>query len=100
MDLRLSPRFAGKATLAVVGDRVHEIRTVDLSAGGTNVSLEVRPEWGAGAYVVALAHRPSIRPRAASRGVRSGLHGSPSIAAPARCRWSLRRLRRYARGEP
>ena len=51
--------------------RVHEIRTVDLAAGGTNVSLEVRPEWGAGARRVALAHRPSISrapPAARARG--------------------------------
>jgi uncharacterized protein YfaS (alpha-2-macroglobulin family) len=58
MDLRLSPRFAGKATIAVVSDKVHELQVVDVTPRGTTVSLPVRAEWGAGAYVVALAHRP------------------------------------------
>ncbi|MBF9235027.1 alpha-2-macroglobulin [Microvirga alba] len=61
MQLRLNPRFDGKATLAVVSDRVHDIRVVDVTASGTNVSLPVRAEWGPGAYVVVLAHRPLDR---------------------------------------
>ncbi len=58
MQLRLKPRFNGKATLAVVSDRVQDIRVVDVAASGTDVSLPVRAEWGPGAYVVAMAHRP------------------------------------------
>ena len=58
---RLSPRFAGKATLAVVSDKVHDIRVVDVAADGTTVTLPVKAEWGAGAYLVALAHRPARR---------------------------------------
>jgi alpha-2-macroglobulin len=58
MLLRLNPRFKGKATLAVVGDRVHDIRVVDVAAEGTTVSLPVQSSWGPGAYLVALAHRP------------------------------------------
>lgn len=55
---RIASRFAGKITLAVVGDRVHEARLVDLRAGDNAFELPVRPEWGPGAYVVAFAHRP------------------------------------------
>ncbi|TNC14382.1 alpha-2-macroglobulin family protein [Methylobacterium terricola] len=55
---RLRPRFAGTATVAVVSDRVHEIRTLDLPAGGTTVEIPVKPDWGAGAYLVATAYRP------------------------------------------
>ncbi|AWN45347.1 alpha-2-macroglobulin [Methylobacterium terrae] len=55
---RLRPRFAGTATIAVVSDRVHEIRTLDLPAGGTTVEIPVKPDWGAGAYLVATAYRP------------------------------------------
>ena len=55
---RLSPRFAGKATLAVVSDKVHDLKVVDVAADGTTVTLPVKAEWGAGAYLVALAHRP------------------------------------------
>jgi alpha-2-macroglobulin len=58
MQLRLNPRFKGKATLAVVSDRVHDIRVVDVAAEGTNVSLPVQRSWGSGAYVIAIAHRP------------------------------------------
>jgi uncharacterized protein YfaS (alpha-2-macroglobulin family) len=58
MQLRLNPRFRGKATLAVVSDRVHDIRVVDVAAEGSNVSLPVQASWGPGAYLVALAHRP------------------------------------------
>jgi uncharacterized protein YfaS (alpha-2-macroglobulin family) len=58
IDLRLSPRFAGKATVAVVSDKVRDIRVIDVKAEGTRVSLPVDPQWGAGAYIVALAHRP------------------------------------------
>jgi uncharacterized protein YfaS (alpha-2-macroglobulin family) len=58
IEARVNPRFAGKATLAVVSDRVHDLRVVDVAADGTTVRLPVKPEWGAGAYLVALAHRP------------------------------------------
>lgn len=58
MQLRLNPRFKGKATLAVVSDRVHDIRVVDVAAEGSNVSVPVQASWGPGAYLVALAHRP------------------------------------------
>lgn len=58
IEARLDPRFAGKATLAVVSDRVHDLQVLDVAAGGTTVRLPVKPEWGVGAYLVALAHRP------------------------------------------
>ncbi len=31
LQARLAPRFAGKATLAVVSDKVHDMQVVDLS---------------------------------------------------------------------
>lgn len=58
LEARLSPRFAGKATIAVVSDRLRELRVVDLAREGTTVRLPVSAEWGSGAYLVALAHRP------------------------------------------
>jgi uncharacterized protein YfaS (alpha-2-macroglobulin family) len=58
LQARLAPRFAGQATLAVVSDKVHDIRVVDVPAGGATVSVPVKAEWGAGAYLVAMAHRP------------------------------------------
>ncbi|MBZ6078650.1 alpha-2-macroglobulin family protein [Microvirga puerhi] len=58
MRLHLNPRFTGKATLAVVSDRVHDIQMLDVAATGTDVTVPVKAEWGSGAYVVVMAHRP------------------------------------------
>ncbi|KMO28912.1 alpha-2-macroglobulin family protein [Methylobacterium aquaticum] len=58
LKARLRPRFAGTATVAVVSDKVHEIRTLDLPATGATVEIPVKPDWGAGAYLVATAYRP------------------------------------------
>lgn len=58
LQVRLAPRFAGKATLAVISDRVTELRTIDVAPGGTTTSIPVKAEWGAGAYLVVLVHRP------------------------------------------
>ncbi|MBN9060850.1 MAG: alpha-2-macroglobulin family protein [Rhizobiales bacterium] len=58
MKLTLRPGFSGKATIGVVGDKVYEWRVVDVAADGTTIDLDAKAEWGAGAYVVAMAHRP------------------------------------------
>lgn len=58
MNLRIASRFAGKATVVIVSDRVHETRMVDVVAGETRVSIPVSAGWGAGAYAMAFAHRP------------------------------------------
>ncbi|MCA0423033.1 MAG: alpha-2-macroglobulin family protein [Proteobacteria bacterium] len=58
MTVKLNPRFAGTATIAVVADGVTETRVIDIAREGGSLSLPVKAEWGAGAYVVALAHRP------------------------------------------
>lgn len=58
LQVRLNPRFAGKATLAVVSDKVNEIVTLDVAPGGSTASIPVKASWGASAYLVALAHRP------------------------------------------
>lgn len=58
MQVRIAPRFAGKATLAVISDRVNEIRTIEVAASGATASIPVKAAWGASAYLVVLAHRP------------------------------------------
>ena len=55
---RLNPKFKGTATLAVVSDRVHDILDIAVPEGGTTVTIPVKAEWGAGAYLVATAYRP------------------------------------------
>jgi uncharacterized protein YfaS (alpha-2-macroglobulin family) len=58
MTLNVKPRFAGRATIAIIGDKAQEWREIELPAGGARITLEARAEWGAGAYAVVLAHRP------------------------------------------
>ncbi len=56
--LTLEPRFAGKATIVVVGNSTHVARTIDVEDKPTEVRIPVEASWGAGAYAVALLHRP------------------------------------------
>ncbi|WP_375453409.1 alpha-2-macroglobulin [uncultured Methylobacterium sp.] len=55
---RLNPTFRGTATVAVVSDRIHDVLDVAVPEGGATVEIPVKPEWGAGAYLVATAYRP------------------------------------------
>ncbi|MDR3497531.1 MAG: alpha-2-macroglobulin [Ancalomicrobiaceae bacterium] len=58
IKIRLKPRFAGKATVDVISDKVNDIRMVDVTPAGTTLSIPADGNWGAGAYVVAMAYRP------------------------------------------
>ena len=58
LKLRVVSRFAGKATIAIVGDQLRELVSADLKTGDNDISIPVKPEWGASAYAVVLAHRP------------------------------------------
>ena len=56
--LRINSAFAGKATVALIGDRVERFVDVDLVSGDNVVPFNVGADWGPGAYAVALTHRP------------------------------------------
>ncbi len=56
--LRLVPRAAGTALIAVLTNRVVEIKAVEVVAGENLVPLTVTEDWGAGAYVTASVLRP------------------------------------------
>jgi hypothetical protein len=56
--LRIASAFAGKATVALVGDKIERFIDLDLAAGDNVVPFSVGPDWGPGAYAVALTHRP------------------------------------------
>jgi alpha-2-macroglobulin len=58
MKLRLDPRIGVKATIAVISDKLQTLEMLDVPATGGEANLTVKSEWGAGAYIVALAHRP------------------------------------------
>ncbi|HEY1778867.1 MAG TPA: alpha-2-macroglobulin [Roseiarcus sp.] len=56
--LRIASAFAGKATIALVGDKIGRFIDVDLVSGDNVVPFSVGGDWGPGAYAVALTHRP------------------------------------------
>ncbi|WP_372602961.1 alpha-2-macroglobulin, partial [Actibacterium sp.] len=56
--VRIVPRYAGKALITVVSNRLIDMKAVDLVAGENSVSLPVTDDWGAGAYVSATLIRP------------------------------------------
>ncbi len=48
--VRIAAPFAGIATVAVLTDRVHHLRTVVVPEGGATVEIPVDAAWGPGAY--------------------------------------------------
>ena len=48
----------GKGLLVVANDRVLETRLVDIKASGTTIPLDVKAEWGSGAYAMVTLYRP------------------------------------------
>lgn len=58
LNVKIDSRFAGKATLQVVGDRVFSTQTIDVPDGGVSVPVKIGADWGTGAYVVATLYRP------------------------------------------
>ena len=58
MRLRIASRFAGTATVAIIGESLNSLTTLDLKEGDTTTAIPVKANWGAGAYAVVLAYRP------------------------------------------
>ncbi|MDA4845643.1 alpha-2-macroglobulin family protein [Hoeflea poritis] len=56
--LLISPRFSGDALITVSNDRLHDVFTATVPAGGTEIDILVDAAWGAGAYVTATLIRP------------------------------------------
>ncbi len=56
--LRIHALSAGKATVALVGERIEKFIDTDIKAGDNVVPFSVGADWGPGAYAVALTHRP------------------------------------------
>ncbi len=57
--IHVVPPFAGSATLLVLTDKVHALRTLDIPAGGADLDIPVDPAWGPGAYVALHVFRPA-----------------------------------------
>ncbi|MBI2717561.1 MAG: alpha-2-macroglobulin family protein [Rhizobiales bacterium] len=58
LNLKVESRFAGKATIQVIGERLLASQEVDVPEGGTTVPIVVGEGWGTGAYAVATLYRP------------------------------------------
>ncbi|SPF79660.1 alpha-2-macroglobulin family protein [Pseudoprimorskyibacter insulae] len=56
--LRLVPRYAGKALVSVLSDRLISMTAVDVTEGENLIVLPVTDDWGGGAYVTATVIRP------------------------------------------
>lgn len=50
--------FEGRATIAIVSDRLHHLREINLSEKGGNFDFEVHEDWGPSAYVLVIGYRP------------------------------------------
>jgi len=57
VTLRVTPPFAGRASVAILTDRLVALREVEVAEGGTDITLPADPAWGAGAYVAVTVFR-------------------------------------------
>lgn len=58
MTVSVNARFAGSATVAVMGDRLLAERTVDVPQGRSTIQVPVGTDWGSGAYATVFMRRP------------------------------------------
>ncbi|WP_168201563.1 alpha-2-macroglobulin family protein [Phreatobacter aquaticus] len=58
MTVSINARFAGTATVAVLGDKLHSERTVEVPQGHSKITVPVGSDWGAGAYATVFLRRP------------------------------------------
>jgi uncharacterized protein YfaS (alpha-2-macroglobulin family) len=56
--VKITPRFAGKATVMIVGQHVLASKVLDVTAEQTDISFDVSDDWGTGVYAFAVVHRP------------------------------------------
>jgi alpha-2-macroglobulin len=57
-QLRVVPRYSGKALITVVSNRLIDMKAVEVVEGENLIDLPVTDDWGAGAYVTATVIRP------------------------------------------
>lgn len=67
VTLRVSPPFAGRASLAILTDRLVSLREIELPAAGADITLEADAAWGAGAYAAVTVFRPGAAADAPGR---------------------------------
>ncbi|UPY36122.1 alpha-2-macroglobulin [Sediminicoccus sp. KRV36] len=57
--LRITPPFAGRASIAILTDRLVSLREIELPAAGAEITIEADAAWGAGAYAAVTVFRPA-----------------------------------------
>ena len=82
--LRIVPEGSGTALVAVLAERVVDLRLVPVD-GATTVELPVTEDWGTGAYVAASLVRPSD---GAGHAPARSLGVAHAEVAPATARWT------------
>jgi uncharacterized protein YfaS (alpha-2-macroglobulin family) len=60
--IRITPPFAGRASVAVLTDRVMSLQEVTVPEAGAEVSVPIDPAWGPGAHVSVTVFRPGESP--------------------------------------
>lgn len=58
VKVNIASRFNGKATLALMGDKLQILREIDVTDKGTTVEVEVTAQWNTSNWLVVLTHRP------------------------------------------
>ncbi len=56
--LHVESETGGEALLVIANEQVHELRNVTIPAGGGDIDITLRKEWGAGAYALVTLYRP------------------------------------------
>jgi uncharacterized protein YfaS (alpha-2-macroglobulin family) len=58
LNLKIDTRFAGKASLQIVGGKLLASKSIDVPEGGVTVPIPVEKGWGTGAYALVTQFRP------------------------------------------
>lgn len=60
--IRITPPFAGRASVAVLTDRLLALREIEVPEAGSEIELPVDPAWGPGAHLAVTVFRPGQSP--------------------------------------
>jgi uncharacterized protein YfaS (alpha-2-macroglobulin family) len=58
INVKIDARYAGKATVQIVGEKLLASQDVDVPEGGITLPFTVGEGWGTGAYVLASLYKP------------------------------------------
>ncbi|CDL00754.1 conserved Large extracellular alpha-helical protein of unknown function [Magnetospirillum gryphiswaldense MSR-1 v2] len=56
--VRVETDQGGEALLVIANERVQHVQSVTLAPGGGEIAVEMKPEWGPGAYALVTLYRP------------------------------------------